>query len=475
MAELHPSARPGRRGARAAGALRPRTARAQAGVLRADADTMIDAGTGRLRPARRLPQLAGTGDPPGTEALTAPRILLIFIVALLLPASFSLGGLTMPLYRIVLIALIVPLTLRWLNDKAHPVNAVDCLVIGYIVWAGLAIYVNHGGGRIVFIGSTILDQFGAYLVGRTLIRHAADHRLFFKYVFGALLILLPFALLEMTTRLSPIHDLVGLFATPGSRHGGAARLGFFRAHTVFPHPILFGIFCSLALANLFYVYRGQVVKRWTGMFLATFMTATSLSSAPLIGVGLQLAAIAWDYLSRILPGRWVLIALVAGLALLVVELAAPGGVLGLLLDRLAFSTISSWARLEVFEYGAAEVLRNPFFGIGFNDWVRPFWRKDSVDNFFLVVAMRHGIPALVLLLGAVLLHLLLVALSTYRATAHVDYRIGYLISWTALIFMMASVFIWGALSVFILTFLGAGAWFYSGLRSRPAPLRRPAP
>ena len=52
-----------------------------------------------------------------------------------------------------------------------------------------------------------------------------------------------------------------------------------------------------------------------------------------------------------------------------------------MIDNLAFDAKTGWGRTEIFQYGAAEVLRHPIFGIGLNDWVRPWWRKPSVDNF----------------------------------------------------------------------------------------------
>ena len=79
--------------------------------------------------------------------------------------------------------------------------------------------------------------------------------------------------------------------------------------------------------------------------------------------------------------------------LAVVQLGYENGVVGLVIDNLLFNAKTGWGRTEVFEYGAAEVLRHPIFGIGLNDWIRPWWRKPSVDNFYLATAMRFGCVA----------------------------------------------------------------------------------
>jgi hypothetical protein len=421
---------------------------------------VVDAATGHVRPARRPavappPAAAEAGRP------TSPRLLLVFIVALLIPATFSLAGLGMPLYRIFLILLIVPLSLQVLQDKEHPINVVDILILLYIAWTALAVLANHGTGRVIFIGSTVIDQIGAYLIGRQLIRNAADHRLFFTYIFWALVFLAPFAVLELFTRIFPIHDVVSLFAQAGSTSGGDMRLGVFRAHTVFPHPILFGVFCSVAIANLFYVFGDSFTKRWFAALLASFLTLTSVSSGPMIALGLQWMAIAWDRVSRAIPARWLVLAGLLLLAVAVIEVAVPGGLLGLIIEEVAFNATSGRGRLEIIEYAGAEVLRNPVFGIGFNDWTRPFWRPASIDNFYLVLGVRYGLPTLVLFAGAALVHMALVARSSYRTEADNDYRLGYLISLGALLIVLGSVHIWGVMDVFVLTLIGAGQWFYA--------------
>jgi hypothetical protein len=368
----------------------------------------------------------------------------------------------MPLYRIFLILLIVPLSLQVLQDKEHPINVVDILILLYIIWIAFAVLANHGTSRIVFIGSTVIDQVGAYLIGRQLIRNAADYRIFFNGILWALVFLTPFAVLELFTRIFPIHDFISLFAQAGPTSGGDMRLGLFRAHTVFPHPILFGVFCSVALANLFYVFRGTFAKRWLGVSLACFLTVTSISSGPLIGLGMQWMAIFWDRISRAVPGRWAVLAMLLVLVGAILQFALPNGIMGLLIEEVAFNSISGQGRLEILEYAGAEALRNPLFGIGFNEWVRPFWRGSaSIDNFYLVLAVRYGIPTLVFFTAAVLVHMALIARSSYRTEADGDYRLGYLIALAALLTMLGAVHVWGVMDVFVLTLIGAGQWFYA--------------
>ena len=95
------------------------------------------------------------------------------------------------------------------------------------------------------------------------------------------------------------------------------------------------------------------------------MTFLSLSSAPLIAAGLQIAGLGWNGLTRWLPGRWWVLIGLSGIALLMIQLVYPGGVVGLIIDNFAFDPATGESRVIIFEYGSAEVARNPIFGIGF--------------------------------------------------------------------------------------------------------------
>ena len=56
-------------------------------------------------------------------------------------------------------------------------------------------------------------------------------------------------------------------------------------------------------------------------------------------------------------------------------------------------------------------------------------------------------------------------------------------AWVGLIFVLATVNIWGSVSVMVMAYIGAGAWFYTGdageapeaARRRPPAPRRPRP
>ena len=139
-----------------------------------------------------------------------------------------------------------------------------------------------------------------------------------------------------------------------------------------------------------------------------------------------------------------------------------------MLEHLTFNKDSADGRLIVFDYGMMEVMKHPVFGIGLNDWTRPWYRagKSSFDNFWLLEAMRYGFrPSrfLVARLGR--------QRAAHRHAAHAlpggaglpprlpDHpRRPHL--------TLGTVYIWNATSVFVWIYIGAGAWFYMRGRRR---------
>ena len=154
------------------------------------------------------------------------QLLILFIVSLVVPLGFSLGGLQLPPYTCVLLVFLVPTLLYWLQHAPRVIFLDVCMLL-YVLWIAAAIYYNHGKSQLVFIVSQIMTQFGAYTLGRVLVRDAASHRLMFKTFFWILLVLLPFALIELVFKRSIPAMVFGLpkptgngLGAPGSGCGG---------------------------------------------------------------------------------------------------------------------------------------------------------------------------------------------------------------------------------------------------------------
>jgi hypothetical protein len=392
-------------------------------------------------------------------AETTPKALLIvFLTTLLLPIFFHVGDLRLSPYRVFLLVAFIPLLLRLLIGGAGRIAFGDVFMGLHCLWIGVALFANHGAERLPFIGITVVELFGGYLAGRVLIRSAADYRAFFRYFAVALLVLLPFAVFEMLTGRMLISEILRPFVSTFPKVlMGDMRMGFHRAQGVFEHSILWGVFCSIGIANLFYIYRESLAKRLFLSGLATGLTFSSLSAAPLQSVTLQFAMIGWGWVTR---NAWWTLVILTAIGYVVVDALSNRTPVMIMIDYLTFSAHNAWIRIHIWNFGTAEVWRNPIFGIGLGDWQRPSWLPSSVDNFWLVVAMRYGLPGFLLLALAIATNLFsIIRRSLPDELAH--YRVAYVIAAIGLFMTLVTVHVWGATSVFVMFYIGAGSWLFS--------------
>jgi hypothetical protein len=320
----------------------------------------------------------------------------------------------------------------------------------------------HGQDRIPFVGITIVEIFGSYLLGRLLIRNATDYRLLFRNFLLALAILAPFVLVEMMTSRMMISEILGrVTATHPKVQAGYAdmRMGFFRAQAVFEHTILWGLFCSLGIGNVFYIYREKFARSVVLTGFVTGMTFTSLSSGPLLTAAVQLGTISWGWITR--NAWWVLIGF-AVLGYVAIDLLSNRSPVQVLITYLTFNSASAYWRLLIWDFGSAEVLRHPIFGLGLNDWSRPDWMfTASVDNFWLLTAMRYGLPAFLFLAAGIVTNVVQIVRADLSDRL-ADYRRGHVIALVGLAITLCTVHAWGATFVFVMFYIGAGSWLFTG-------------
>lgn len=439
------------------------------------------------------PILSATTDPPARMPrasgwLARPeqrhRILALFLIALLIPATLNLAGMRLDPYRIVLLVLIVPLGIAWLSGRGGRITGADIALLGYSLWLMGTLILHHGADRIPFAGMTAVELFGGYILGRMLIRSEADYRLFIRYFLIALAVLAPVAVIELLTGRMPVADLLAPFVAVTQKID-FDRLGLSRVQAGFAHPILFGLFCSLLIANVFYLYRDRIAKLMLGLGLGAGMTFLSLSAAPLMSVMLQVALGLWEQVTR---GRWWLLLGIAVAGYVVIDLLSNRNPITILISMATFSAHTAWYRILIWDHGTAEVLRHPLVGIGLNDWSRPAWmHSGTVDNFWLLTAMRHGLPGLGLVLGGIAWHAAAMIRLRGLSAGEKAVRLGHLVALAGTVMTLSTVHIWDELLSFVMFYIGAGAFLYSAPRAaavgappdeacrRDRPLRRAPP
>lgn len=425
------------------------------------------------------------GQQPQRSVFGVPLVVALFFVGILLPTALSvnLGGLRLSAYRVVLILCFLPMLVRLLLGRSGQMNIFDAMiglhcawvVAALIKWGGLAQGIESGG-------IYVIECAGAYLVGRLYIRSCEDFEAMARAYVAVVVGMLIFTIPEAITAVHILHD--GASSVLG---GPAApyidkRMGLERTFGPFDHPILYGVFSAAAFSMAYFVvaerrlsnYRG--IAMVAGVSLATFLSG---SGGPYLVLLMQGFVATWERVFSQFQGRWTVLFTLFGMAYLAIDLLSTKTPFHVFVNNFTFSKISAYNRIRIFDYGTAEVARHPAFGIGLGDWERPSWMSDSMDNFWLVITVRYGVPAFVLLL-AVLIGLVVAAgrrkglPDDWRRARH---------AWAFTLFGIsvaaANTHLWNQLFVLFLFLLGAGAWL-SDVRpgaaaSKAEPRRSPVP
>ena len=394
--------------------------------------------------------------PSVLETATAPVLLAMFLVSLLIPARINVGDLLLSPARIFLLLAFLPLFFRLVSGKAGRVRPVDVLIGLYCLWMALSIFIVHGAERVSFIGITIVELFGGYLVGRTLVLGQTDYRTFFRYFFYAMIFLLPFALIEQMTRRLLINEMVGIAFPTFPYVNYEQRMGLNRIQSVFEHPILSGLFWSAGIGNFYFLNRDRLSRALPTTGLALLMSFMALSSAPVLAGMLQIGMIVWE---KVMRAKWMLLTLLGILAYIVVDILSNRTPFEVLISYGTFNQGTAFNRVLIWRYGMENVMGSPIFGIGLSDWARPWWmHSGSFDNFWLLQAMRFGIPAFAFLALGIAASIWSVTRARGLSFGENQCRTGYMVALTGLLFTLATVHVWGSTSVFFMFYIGAGVW-----------------
>ncbi len=406
-----------------------------------------------------------------------PIVLALLVIFFVMPFFFFLGGLKLSGYRLVLLAFILPAVFHWLNGSAGKIRRIDFLFIGFTFWVALTMTINHGlAEKWEFIGMLMIEMLAPYFIARSYIRNLASFRYFVWWFFLVILVLLPFAIFESLTEKTPLLDLFGKVMNVYKKWPFEPRLGLERAQVTMPHPILFGVFFAPAFALVWYVlgWNRKFFSKAGLTGIAGAAVFCSLSSGAFMNVIIQMALMAWNKLFQFLRQKWKVLLTCFAILFFVLEVGSNRNLFQIFATHMTLTPGTAWARINTFTFVSDDILRNPIFGIGLRDWTRPHWMVllSSVDNFWLVITLRHGFPGLFLL--GVTVITIFVQLGRRPFTGEMaDVRLGYLISLCGLCVSAFTVHLWDATFCFFMFLLGAGIWMLDVDDEEESDAKRP--
>ncbi len=415
-------------------------------------------------------QIAGKPLEKVVGGLPLPAIL--YLLAVVIPIGFNAGPLFLTLLRAFLLVMIIPLFIRLLSGRCGRLMATDFLFVIYLVWMTLALAMTSPQQVISQSGSVGIEFIGGYLVGRTYIRDKASFIALCRWMTLLVLVSIPFSLHETMTGRPLIVEY--LRRIPGITSVAIvtieARMGLERVQNVFAHPIHYGLFCSVAfslcLVALKDVY--STTRRVISGLLIMLSGFLALSSGALLAIVLQVALITWSLVFAKIRWRWWLLVGLFVLAYVVIDIFSNRSPIRVFMSYATFSAHNAYWRGIIFEWGLKNVLGDsslgippaPWFGLGMNDWIRPpFMHSGSMDNFWLVIAVRYGLPALLLLAIGYALIIYHVMKRDFNADKTLLYiRRAWVFTFLGLTFTLCTVFVWTNIYSFVFFMFGAGVW-----------------
>lgn len=404
------------------------------------------------------PQQTTSASTKYTRSGSGPILLAIFLICINIPVFIYLGGFRVDPYRIYLLLAFVPLTIALISGRAGGITLADMFMALFGGWVITSLVQNHGNWGFTNGGITVVESVGAYLLARVLIRSISDYERFVRYMLVSMLALAPFVAHEFFTGRWIIGEQLGrFFDIPG--RGDIVRLGFSRVHATFSHAILYGLYASIILASVFYLYRERVGRMLNRLIFVAVMTAASLSSGPLLSLVVQLQLIFWDFLTK---GKWKILLVLSIIGYVVIDQLSNRTPVQIFVQTFTLSPHTGYWRILIYEFGMNNVWQNPIFGLGHHDWARPRWMGDSIDNFWLVNAMRYGIVGFGFLAIALIVQTFQIIRAQDLTQREQAARLGYLVGLAGLVFTLSTVHVWNNISSVVMFYFGAGSFLYTG-------------
>lgn len=389
-------------------------------------------------------------------------MVVFFILSLFIPIRFNLGSLLLSPSRIVLLLTFLPCLILWISGKAGRRTLADACFMLLALWVAISLLMTEGVERLEFAGITAIEILTPYLIARCYIHSKAALISTFKLLFGISVVLAPVAAIESTTGIRVIASLLEPFFSVLPWGFYPPRLGLYRAQTVFEHSILYGSLMAFLFAPTYYIFRASGASAVRAFLLSSpilFATFFSLSAGAYLGLLVQVFLIGWQVTMRNLKNKWWVLLTLTILGYILVDILSNRTPFQVFSSYIAFDQHTAYWRVLIFKFGIENVWAHPLFGLGLGDWERPAWMYSaSVDNLWLVFAMRHGIPGFLFLILGYLSALILIIRSTPPDQETSALRTALVFSLIGLGIAICTVHLWNATFQFAMFMLGAGQW-----------------
>lgn len=393
-----------------------------------------------------------------------PAVLLLY--AAIMPPEIRVTIADQTLYPPRIVGLLMlPWLLMRISRSPPGFRIWDYLFFAGTLWMTFAFMVYYGPGSGFVRGAALtFDAAVPYVIGRLCIRNLDDFRRFLVFAAPGLILVGGSMFLEVLAGRPLIRPaMANVFgALPAYQDGVAVgergiiidqRLGILRAGGPFSHPIHAGMF----LASFFPLYIFAGIRSWPGLSgkILSFFAVFSASSGAYLGLLMGIGLVMVDYFQRMITFlSWRLIVPAMAGLLTVAHFGTERGIINYLLQFTLNPSTARYRRI-IWDYGTQSVERNPWFGIGFTGYERLPWMVSSIDNHWLMLAIRFGVIPSFAVLGAAIAILFLLGRSASMSNeADRKLRVGITISLFTMIVLGFSVAFFGGMQTWFYQFMG---------------------
>ena len=281
----------------------------------------------------------------------------------------------------------------------------DLFVWAMALWM-MAAEVTVTGSLSLTTGSDAFGFVGAYTLARAYIFGERPLRTFVRALKIVTVTLVALSTLDTLSGHFFINDAVAamFFGAPplitkgaGDIHRVLFGINTIRATSTFPHPILYGTFCSLAAAIFLYSERRLA---WRAFYVgACFMGCVlSISSAPLMAFLIIVLVYGYDKILWRYPSRWKAFWMIVFGSVFTLFLLSNRP-LGFLFDHFTFTPETGYYRILIWQNALSYIAIAPFTG-DHSAWLLDEILSNSVDSVWLTLSLSFGLPVALFLLLA---------------------------------------------------------------------------
>ena len=398
-----------------------------------------------------------------------PLPVLLLIIGIIMPIELSpvIGTLHLLPHRCAILIYIFPALRRLFASKTARFATYDVLFVAYNLWM-LFVFMLHMDVMpgLQYGGSLVVESLGGYVIARAYIRTYDDFMATLNGLFKAVCFVGLLALPEAFTGSHYVHIWLRAIGGNAPAASDEVRWGLHRSYATFNHPILYGAFCASLLSMVWFTEKGLGARigKAAALFGATFL---GLSSAPLNTLVVQSLLGGVHRATARFPNRMKILGLGFVVLYLVLLVSSDRSPIASIVARITIDPQTGFYRTLIWGFGLDNVWAHPWFGLGLDEWVRPEWmHSDSVDSYWLIVAMQQGIPAITLLIAAIWFLIAAVHRRGPRQRPRLEQRasVGWTLSFVAFALAGCTVHYWDSTHTYLFFLLGMSGWLADPLR-----------